>query len=67
MKTKNEICISDLNQKKQYSYEKPECEVVLLNTEGLICTSGGEGVEMNATINDYYFSNDQTYSGTLEW
>lgn len=66
MKTEKEICISDLNQKKQYSYEKPECEVVLLNTEGLICTSGG--VEMNATINDYYFYNDnQTYSGTLEW
>lgn len=63
MKTKNEICISDLNQKKQYSYEKPECEVVLLNTEGLICTS--VGVEMNADINEYY--NDQTYSGTLEW
>lgn len=62
MKTKNEICISDLNQKKQYSYEKPECEVVLLNTEGLICTSVGVDVEMN----DYY-SNDQTYSGTLEW
>ena len=62
MKTKNEICISDLNQKKQYSYEKPECEVVLLNTEGLICTS--VGVEMDDTINDY---NDQTYSGTLEW
>ena len=62
MKTKNEICISDLNQKKQYSYEKPECEVVLLNTEGLICTS--RGVEMDDTINDY---NDQTYSGTLEW
>lgn len=65
MKTKNEICISDLNQKKLYSYEKPECEVVLLNTEGLICTSGGEGVLMNATINEYY--NGQTYSGTLEW
>lgn len=61
MKTKNEICISDLNQKKQYSYEKPECEVVLLNTEGLICSSG---VEMDVTIVDY---NDQTYSGTLEW
>lgn len=61
MKTKNEICISDLNQKKQYSYEKPECEVVLLNTEGLICSSG---VEMDVTIDDY---NDQTYSGTLEW
>lgn len=63
MKTKNEICISDLNQKKQYSYEKPECEVVLLNTEGLICTSGRD-VVMDGTINDY---NDQTYSGTLEW
>ena len=63
MKTKNEICISDLNQKKQYSYEKPECEVVLLNTEGLICTSGRD-VVMDDTINDY---NDQTYSGTLEW
>lgn len=62
MKTKNEICISDLNQKKQYSYEKPECEVVLLNTEGLICTSGD--VVMDVTIDDY---NDQTYSGTLEW
>ena len=62
MKTKNEICISDLNQKKQYSYEKPECEVVLLNTEGLICSSVGVDVEMN----DYYY-NDQTYSGTLEW
>lgn len=62
MKTKNEICISDLNQKKQYSYEKPECEVVLLNTEGLICTSG---VEMDVTTIDDY--NDQTYSGTLEW
>lgn len=66
MKTKNEICISDLNQKKQYSYEKPECEVVLLNTEGLICSSGGKGVDMNATIDDYS-PNDQTYSGTLEW
>lgn len=65
MKTKNEICISDLNQKKQYSYEKPECEVVLLNTEGLICTSVGRDVVMDGTINDYY--NDQTYSGTLEW
>lgn len=64
MKTKNEICISDLNQKKQYSYEKPECEVVLLNTEGLICTSAGRDVVMDGTINDY---NDQTYSGTLEW
>lgn len=64
MKTKNEICISDLNQKKQYSYEKPECEVVLLNTEGLICSSAGVDVVMNGTINDY---NDQTYSGTLEW
>lgn len=63
MKTKNEICISDLNQKKQYSYEKPECEVVLLNTEGLICTSDRD-VVMDGTINDY---NDQTYSGTLEW
>lgn len=63
MKTKNEICISDLNQKKQYSYEKPECEVVLLNTEGLICSS--VGVETNATMNEY--CNDQTYSGTLEW
>lgn len=60
MKTKNEICISDLNQKKQYSYEKPECEVVLLNTEGLICAS----VKMDVTIDDY---DDQTYSGTLEW
>lgn len=64
MKTKNEICISDLNQKKQNSYEKPECEVVLLNTEGLICTSGVRDVVMDDTINEY---NDQTYSGTLEW
>lgn len=66
MKTKNEICISDLNQKKQYSYEKPECEVVLFNTEGLICTSGGQKVEMGTTVNDY-FDNNQSYSGTLEW
>ena len=64
MKTKNEICISDLNQKKQYSYEKPECEVVLLHTEGLICASGGGDVVMDVTIDDY---NDQTYNGTLEW
>lgn len=65
MKTKNGICVSDLNQKKQYSYEKPECEVVLLNTEGLICTSGGQKVEMETTVND--FINGQSYSGTLEW
>lgn len=66
MKTKNEICISDLSQQKLYSYEKPECEVVLLNTEGLICTSVDKEVEMETTVNDYFF-NDQSYGGSLEW
>ena len=66
MKTKNEICISDLNQKKLYSYEKPECEVVLLNCEGLICTSGGEEkTNFDSYVNTYLYGSEN--NATLDW
>lgn len=66
MKTKNEICISDLSRQKLYSYEKPECEVVLLNSEGLICTSGGdEKTNFESIVNGYEDGNK--YDATLGW
>lgn len=65
MKTERWICTSDERQEKQSSYERPVCEVVVLNSEGFICTSGGTTVGINTNVEDYQI--DGKYSATLGW
>ncbi|MBM6891338.1 hypothetical protein H6A30_13980 [Bacteroides caecigallinarum] len=50
MKTMKNAIVENVNE----VYEAPKCEVIVLQPEGLICTSGGEQSSYNDFIEDDY-------------
>lgn len=50
METMKNAIVENVNE----VYEAPKCEVIVMQPEGLICTSGGEQSSYNDFIEDDY-------------